>query len=117
MIVVADASPLHYLVLIEQIVVLSPLYEQVMIPSAVCEALQRPRTPEVVRLWMAHPPPWLDMHPPQTENDPKLLRLGAGERQAILLAQATGADVLLISDTAVRKWIAPVHTCRLRGLL
>jgi predicted nucleic acid-binding protein len=103
MTVVADASPLHYLVLIEQIAVLSPLYGQVIIPTAVREELQRPRTPEVVRLWMAHPPLWLDMRPPQDETDPGLLRLGAGERQAILLAQATRADVLLIDERCGRR--------------
>jgi predicted nucleic acid-binding protein len=49
MIVVADASLLHYLVLIDQIAVLPPLYGQVIISSVVCEELQRPQTPEVVR--------------------------------------------------------------------
>lgn len=48
MIVVADASPLHYLILIEQISVLPTIYGQVMVPSVVCEELQRPQTPEIV---------------------------------------------------------------------
>lgn len=87
-----------------------------MIPSVVCEELQRPRTPEVVRLWMAHPPPWLDMRPPQAENDPELLRLGAGERQAILLAQATGADVLLIDERHGRR-VARSRALRTLGTL
>jgi predicted nucleic acid-binding protein len=108
-----DASPLHYLVLIEQIAVLSLLYEQVLVPSVVCEELQRLQTPEVVRLWMAHPPPWLDLHPPQAEVDPGLLRLGAGERQAILLAQATGANVLLIDERHGRR---VARSCALRIL-
>ena len=69
MIVVADASPLHYLVLIEQIAVLSLLYGQVLVPSVVCEELQRPQTPEEVRLWMAHPPPLLDLRPPRSAQD------------------------------------------------
>jgi hypothetical protein len=29
---------------------------QVIIPAVVCEELQRPQTPEVVRLWMAQSP-------------------------------------------------------------
>jgi predicted nucleic acid-binding protein len=80
MIIVADVSPLHYLVLIEQITVLPLLYGQVIVPAVVCEALQRPQIPEGVRYWIASPPPWLDVRPPQAENDPGLLRLGAGER-------------------------------------
>ena len=116
MIVVADASPLHYLVLIEQIAVLSLLYGQVIVPSVVCEELQRPQTPEVVRLWMAHPPPWLDLRPPQAEHDTGLLRLGAGERQAILLAQATGADVLLIDERHGRR-VARSRSLRTLGTL
>lgn len=103
MIVVADTSPLHYLVLIEQIAVLPPLYGQVIIPSVVDEELQRPRTPDVVRLWMAHPAPWLDIRPSEAEDDPGLSRLGVGERQAILLAQAIRADILLIDERHGRR--------------
>jgi predicted nucleic acid-binding protein len=116
MIVVADTSPLHYLVLIEQIAVLSLLYGQVIVPSVVCEELQRPQTPEVVRLWIAHPPPWLDLRPPRAENDLGLLRLGVGERQAILLAQATGADVLLIDERHGRR-VARSRALRTLGTL
>ena len=101
--VVADASPLHYLVLIEQIVVLPLLYGQVIIPAVVCEELQRLQTPESVRRWIASPPPWLYIRPSQEENDPELSRLGAGERYAILLAQAIGADILLIDDRHGRR--------------
>jgi predicted nucleic acid-binding protein len=116
MIVVADASPLHYLVLIEQIAVLSLLYAQVLAPSVVCEELQRPQTPQMVRLWMAHPPPWLDLRPPRAEGDPGLLRLGAGERQAILLAQATGANVLLIDERHGRR-VARARALKILGTL
>jgi predicted nucleic acid-binding protein len=45
MIVVADASPLNYLVLIEQIGLLPTLYGSVLIPEAVHRELQRPGTP------------------------------------------------------------------------
>jgi predicted nucleic acid-binding protein len=44
MIVVADASPLNYLVLIDQIGLLPVLYQQVLIPEAVLAELRRPRT-------------------------------------------------------------------------
>src|SRR4029453_1874164 len=56
MLVVADTSPLNYLVLIQQDTLLPTLYERVMIPPAVHEELQRPRTPQAVRQWVAHPP-------------------------------------------------------------
>jgi predicted nucleic acid-binding protein len=51
MIVVADASPLHYLALIGQIDVLPILYGQVLIPPAVVVELSNPHTPPVVRQW------------------------------------------------------------------
>jgi predicted nucleic acid-binding protein len=114
MIVVADASPLHYLVLIEQVAVLSLLYGQVLVPSVVGEELQRPQTPKVVRLWMAHPPPWLDLRPPQAEVHSGLLRLGAGERQAILLTQA--ANILLIDGRHGRR-VARSRALRILGTL
>ena len=103
MIVVADASPLHYLILIEQISVLPTIYGQVIVPSVVCEELQRPQAPRLSSGGLLLHPMWLDMHPPQAESDPGLLRLGAGERQAILLAQAIGADVLLIDERHGRR--------------
>jgi predicted nucleic acid-binding protein len=43
MIVVADTTPLNYLVLIGQIELLSPLYQSVLIPLEVHRELQRPR--------------------------------------------------------------------------
>src|SRR6266567_4022409 len=55
MIVVADASPLNYLVLIDQIGLLPVLYQQVLIPEAVLAELRRPRTPKSVGLWIASP--------------------------------------------------------------
>jgi predicted nucleic acid-binding protein len=103
MIAVADASPLHYLMLIEQVALLPALYRQVIIPHEVREELQHQETPETVRVWMHHPPLWLDIRPSPPEYDPGLLRLGKGERQAILLAQAIGADVLLIDERNGRR--------------
>jgi predicted nucleic acid-binding protein len=43
MIVVADTSPLNYLILIEQVQVLEVLYGQVIIPPAVQDELLRRR--------------------------------------------------------------------------
>ena len=56
MLVIADTSPLHYLVLIEHPAILPTLFERILIPLAVAEELQRHRTPVPVRAWMASPP-------------------------------------------------------------
>jgi predicted nucleic acid-binding protein len=56
MIVIADTSPINYLVLIEQIEVLPKLYGRVLIPPSFCEELQHVRTPEAMRRWIADGP-------------------------------------------------------------
>jgi predicted nucleic acid-binding protein len=65
MLVIADSSPLHYLVLIEHTAILPSLFSHVIIPPVVAEELQRPHTPAPVRAWMASPPVWLEMRAPQ----------------------------------------------------
>jgi predicted ribonuclease YlaK len=62
MLVIADTSPLHYLVLIEHPAILPTLFERLLIPLAVVEELQRPRTQVPVRAWMASPPARLVPH-------------------------------------------------------
>jgi len=49
--VVADASPLRYLILIGHIDLLPTLFTQIIIPHAVLGELQRAQTPPVVRRW------------------------------------------------------------------
>jgi len=48
MIVVADTSPINYLVLINEIEILPERYGAVVIPQAVQEELLRPVAPEIV---------------------------------------------------------------------
>jgi predicted nucleic acid-binding protein len=102
MLVVADSSPLHYLILIEAIQVLLALYAQVIAPPIVLEELSHPRTPPAVRAWIAQPPVWLAVRQPQAVDD-TLVNLGAGETQAILLAQELRADVVLIDEEDGRR--------------
>ena len=45
MIIVADTSPINYLVLIKEIEVLPRLYGKIVIPEAVREELLRPEAP------------------------------------------------------------------------
>ena len=58
MLVVADTSPLNYLVLIGEVDLLSHLFGQVCVPDAVIVELQHERTPELVRSWVTAPPVW-----------------------------------------------------------
>jgi hypothetical protein len=58
-VVISDASPLHYLILIGHAEVLSALYTEVLIPEAVASELRQAATPESVRHWIVHPPAWL----------------------------------------------------------
>src|SRR5690242_3683282 len=97
MIVVADTSPLNYLVLIEAVDVLKPLYSRVLVPKTVASELQAGNTPATVRAWIARPPEWCEIRP-DPDSDPKLEFLDPGERAAITLAMAVRADRLLMDE-------------------
>jgi predicted nucleic acid-binding protein len=51
MIVVADTSPVNYLVLIDEIELLPFLFGHVLLPRAVFQELQHSKTPEKMRQW------------------------------------------------------------------
>ena len=55
-VVVADAGPLRYLVLIDAIDLLPRLFGRVLIPEMVSAELSRPSTPRRVREWLAADP-------------------------------------------------------------
>ena len=99
MLVVADTSALNYLLIIHQEMLLPILYARVVIPPAVYRELLRSETPEVVRQWLAQPPGWLTIQPPPHGLDAAAYpKLGAGEREAIPLAQELPDALLLIDD-------------------
>jgi hypothetical protein len=52
MIVVADTSPLNYLVLIDEIDLLPAIFGQVLLPQAVFQELGHPKTSPTVRQWV-----------------------------------------------------------------
>ena len=79
MIVIADTSPLHYLILLEHAEVLQHLYGCVIIPEAVVHELQAQRTPGVVRQWITSPPEWLQMRQIVVPADPALAGHDPGE--------------------------------------
>ena len=61
--VIANNSPLRYLLLLDCIHLLPTLFGRVMIPPEVQAELQHRRTPGVVQAWIAHPPAWVDVRP------------------------------------------------------
>ena len=63
MIVVADAGPLHYLILIGAVDVLGPLYNRVVLPEAVAQELRYQRAPAAVRAWISSLPGWAEIRP------------------------------------------------------
>lgn len=104
MIVVADSSPLHYLILIEQADLLPRLYSEVVIPDAVVAELTRPASPEAVSGWLLTARRWLRVASVSAEEIATITEsLDYGERAAIALAQRTRADLLLIDETAGRR--------------
>ena len=128
MVVVTDTSPINYLILTGYVDVLPGLHGEVVIPQAVARELRHPRTPDLVRQWIAAPPAWCSIQRPQGSDDPGLADLGDGEREAILLCQALGADALLTDDTeaydvarvkgiAVIRTLALLERAALQGLL
>src|SRR6188474_3324959 len=99
MLVVTDTSPINYLVLLAQTAVLPALYTHVVLPPAVVTELQDMEAPEAVRTWVADLPAWCVVRRPTLlEAVDTFLYLGAGERDAIVLAQELRADVLLIDE-------------------
>lgn len=100
LVVVADTGPLHYLLLIDQIDPLLRLFGRVTVPTRVRAELLHPEAPAPVQRWAASPPPWLTVAPAAAQDDPALDKLDDGEADAIALALAIGADLVLMDDRA-----------------
>jgi predicted nucleic acid-binding protein len=115
MIVVADTSPLNYLVQIEAVNVLEPLYNRVVVPQTVADEINASGTPADVRAWMSRPPAWLDIAP-DPPLDETLGTLDPGERAAIALALSLHASRLLIDDSDGRA-AAERRSLRVTGTL
>jgi predicted nucleic acid-binding protein len=102
LIVVADTTPLRYLVAIEREHLLPALYGRLLIPPAVAGELNHESTPSVVRAWLAARPDWLEIRQPAHALGPEV-DLDEGERQAIALAEEVDADLLLIDEWDARR--------------
>ena len=101
MVVVADTSPINYLVLIAQIDLLKQLYARILIPPAVLAELKHPVAPKPVRDWAGNAPNWVEVLSPKSSLI--LAQLDLGESEAIALASELHAEVVLIDEQAGRQ--------------
>jgi predicted nucleic acid-binding protein len=96
MLVIADSSPLHYLILIDHAAILPALFGQIIIPNTVYSEVTHQNTPAIVRETVQRMPGWLVVKIPRSiESIPEI---DPGECAAISLARELKADLLLIDD-------------------
>lgn len=104
MVTVSNTTPLRYLIAIRQEHLLQRLFARVLIPSAVFGELTHARSPESVRSFVSSLPRWLEI---RQAKDPGVhsfsCPLHQGEREAIALAEALPADLLLIDEKNGRR--------------
>lgn len=105
-VVVADTSPINYLVLIDCIDVLRRLYARVLIPEEVLNELTANGAPPQVSAWIRTRPEWVEVRPAAAtarlplqvgENE-----LDAGEIAAISVALGESDSLLLIDESTAR---------------
>jgi predicted nucleic acid-binding protein len=125
-VVVADTTPLNYLVLIEQVEVLHRLFGEVMIPEAVLTELRHPKAPSAVTAWLQNLPHWLRVVKVGQVDD--TIQLGHGENEAISLAIEKQVSIVLMDErrgraAAEARGLLPIGTLNIldladeRGLL
>jgi predicted nucleic acid-binding protein len=119
MLVIADTTPLNYLILVEAIDLLPRLYPQVILPHAAYCELQYTDAPAAVARWVQRLPEWIEVREVPPSTDPSLAALGAGEREAITLAELYRPveDVLLLLDEQAARQLALDRQLRATGTL
>ena len=78
MIVIADTTPVNYLVLIGEEKLLPALFGQIVIAEAVFRELKATATPPEVQQWIANCPQWLEIRQISTAPDSTLSHLDEG---------------------------------------
>lgn len=79
---------------------LPKLLVSIVIPNAVWRELSSAGAPDEVKKWVATDPGWVYIKSPTSIDD--TIRLGIGEIEAISLAIAVEADLLLADDRKAR---------------
>ena len=102
MIVVSDTSPIRALAHLDQLELLRTLFQQVLVPPAVADELERPtsKLPPIALV----PYRFILVRAPasQLEIDRLHAELDLGESEAIALALEVRADLLLVDERAGR---------------
>lgn len=98
MIVISDATPIRYLVEIDETRILEKLFGHVTIPEKVAEELQHEKTPQRVREWMRSCPAWIEVRQADISLYIPKRKIEDGEREAIALALELKAGLLLVDD-------------------
>ena len=117
MIVVADTSPLNYLILIGEAELLYELYSRVLIPPAVLSELLDPGAPSGVVGWVKRRPTWLEMREVTIRLEETSEELDLGESEAMALAEENRPDVLLLIDEETGRREARRRDLRTTGTL
>jgi len=99
--VVADTTPLNYLILIGRTEILASLFGKVLVPEAVIAELRHPMAPMAVSRWLQNPPHWLQVT--QVERPDESINLGKGEKEAISLALERQVKVVLMDERLGRR--------------
>lgn len=98
LLVVADTSPIRYLVQIGHIDLLHDLFDTVHVPVEVARELSDPSAPRPVQEWINAPPDWLVVSNASGSGHPALAALDPGEKAAITLGLELKADLILIDE-------------------
>jgi len=116
LIVVSDTSPILNLARIGRLDLLPSLYEQLLIPPAVCAELAAPKG-DVFETLDATSIPWLILGVPNDQDRVRELsgNLDAGEAEAIVLAVERRAELLLVDERRGRRTAAAMGL-RITGL-
>jgi predicted nucleic acid-binding protein len=106
--IIADTSPLNYLILIDAVEILPKMFQEVIIPLAVEQELLAPGAAKKVQEWAGNPPSWLEIRAVETIDE--TIRLGRGEIEAISLGVKLPATAVLLDDRAAR------HAAKIRNI-
>jgi predicted nucleic acid-binding protein len=78
--IVADTSPVFYLLSIESIDLLPALFGTVLLPEAVRNELRHQGAPEPVRRWAENLPSWVEVQSAELTDDGELYFPGSGRK-------------------------------------